>query len=98
MRSPGVGERRESYDSKSKHNGERFLPKRTQYLAAAWLPETSAENGSLAHRPFGGDWDDCYIGVLASIAASPTCEPQMAGNCCQQSLWLDFFAMWGAGF
>ena len=23
---------------------------------------------------FGGDWDDCYIGVLAAIAASPICQ------------------------
>ena len=24
-----------------------------------------------AYRPFGGDWDSCYIGVLAAIAATP---------------------------
>jgi hypothetical protein len=25
--------------------------------------------------PFGFGWDGCYIGVLAAIAASLTCEP-----------------------
>jgi hypothetical protein len=24
-----------------------------------------------AYCPFGGDWDSCYIGVLAAIAATP---------------------------
>src|SRR5947208_5769817 len=24
-----------------------------------------------AYYPFGGDWDNCYIGVLAAIAAMP---------------------------
>jgi hypothetical protein len=27
-----------------------------------------------AYRPFGGGWDDCYVGVLAAIAGEPACE------------------------
>jgi hypothetical protein len=29
-----------------------------------------------AYCPFGGDWDSCYIGVLAAIAAAPVSSPQ----------------------
>jgi len=27
-----------------------------------------------AYCPFGGGWDDCYVGVLAAIAGEPACE------------------------
>jgi hypothetical protein len=29
-----------------------------------------------AHCPFGGDWDNFYIGVLAAIAAAPVRSSQ----------------------
>ena len=37
--------------------------------------ERLSDHKLATYCPFGGDWDDCYIGVLAAIAASPICEP-----------------------
>ena len=31
--------------------------------------ERLSDDGLAAYRPFGGNWDNCYIGVLAAIAA-----------------------------
>jgi hypothetical protein len=35
--------------------------------------ERLSDHELASHCPFGGDWDDCYIGVLAAIAALPIC-------------------------
>jgi hypothetical protein len=36
--------------------------------------EQLSDHKLATYCPFGGDWDDCYIGVLAAIAASLTCQ------------------------
>ena len=33
--------------------------------------ERLSDNDLAAYCPFGGDWDHCYTGVLAAIAATP---------------------------
>jgi hypothetical protein len=33
--------------------------------------ERLSDDDLAACCPFGGDWDDCYIGLLVAIAATP---------------------------
>jgi hypothetical protein len=46
-----------------------------------------------AYCPLGGDWDNCYIGVLAAVAASSTFARAIAGNLGSASMAGRLFAV-----